>query len=76
MSRGKHLSLEEARRLNRIDRFAKEHASEGNPALFGRLLDAMAHGEPPTIRRKRGAEAVSSAARDAGSTGTRTRRGT
>ena len=30
MSRGRHLSLEEARQVNRLDSFAKEHASEGD----------------------------------------------
>lgn len=30
MSRGKYLSLEEARRLGRLDQFAKEHPSIGD----------------------------------------------
>ena len=42
MSRGKCLSLEEARKLGLLKRFAKEHPSEGDEELFDRLLDAMA----------------------------------
>lgn len=42
MSRGKHLSLEEARKAKKLDRFAKEHPSEGNERLFDALLGAMA----------------------------------
>ena len=47
MSRGKHLSLEEARTKNQLDRFAKENPSEADKKRFDNLLDAMAHGEPP-----------------------------
>jgi hypothetical protein len=32
MSRGKYLSLEEARRTGQLERFAKEHPSEANRA--------------------------------------------
>ena len=42
MARGKYLSLDEARKQGRIDRFCKEHPSEGDEELFDRLLDAMA----------------------------------
>ena len=42
MARGKYLSLEEARKRGLLDRFAKEHPSEGDEELFDRLLDAMA----------------------------------
>ncbi len=42
MARGKYLSLEEARKSGRLDRFCKEHPSKGNEQLFDRLLDAMA----------------------------------
>ena len=42
MARGKYLSLEEARKGGLLDRFAKEHPSEGDEELFDRLLDAMA----------------------------------
>lgn len=47
MSRGKYLSLEEARKKEKLDRFAKEHPSKGDEKKFDALLDAMAHGEPP-----------------------------
>ena len=46
MARGKYLSLEEARRDGQLDQFAKEHTSEGDAELFGRLLHAMAEGKP------------------------------
>ena len=42
MARCKYLSLDEARKQGRIDRFCKEHPSEGDEELFDRLLDAMA----------------------------------
>lgn len=42
MSRGKYLSLEEARKLGKLKEFAKEHPSEGDRSLFGKLLDHMA----------------------------------
>ena len=45
MARGKYLSLEEARRDGKLDRFAKEHPSEGDAELFDRLLRAMAGGK-------------------------------
>ncbi len=44
MARGKYLSLEEARKMKRLDRFAKEHPSVGDEEFFDRLLDAMAMG--------------------------------
>ena len=75
MSRGKHLSLEEARKLKQLDRFAKEHPSTGDHKRFERLLDAMTHGEPPA-KRKLASDKASSAECDANSSGTRTRRGT
>lgn len=42
MATGKYLSLEEARKQKKLDRFAKEHPSEGDKPLFDALLDAMA----------------------------------
>ena len=42
MSRGKYLSLEEARKSGKLAQFAKEHPSEGDEKLFDRLLDALA----------------------------------
>ena len=52
MARGKYLSLEEARKLKRLARFCKEHPSVGDRDQFDRLLDAMAHGGPPTSRQR------------------------
>jgi hypothetical protein len=69
MSRGKHLSLEEARKSGKLDRFAKEHPSDTDQERFERLLDAMSRGvleEEETLR----------SGRSANSNGTRTRRGT
>ena len=48
MSRGKYLSLREARKLGKVDQFAKEHPAKGDMAKFDVLLDAMAHGELPS----------------------------
>ena len=53
MARGKYLSLEEARKSGKLDRFAKEHLSEGDKKLFNRLLDAMVHGGPPSTTRRK-----------------------
>lgn len=44
MSRGKHLSLEEARKEKQLDRFAKEHPSEGDKTAFDKLFTAMTGG--------------------------------
>jgi len=46
MSRGKHLSLEEARKQGKLDQFAKEHQSKADER-FERVLKAMERGEPP-----------------------------
>lgn len=51
MSRGKYLSLEEARKKDkqgedRLNQFAKEHESKGNKKQFDQLLQGMAKGEP------------------------------
>ena len=51
MSRGKYLSLEEARKTDQLDRFCKEHPSVGDEDKWDRLFLAMAHGEPPTRRK-------------------------
>ena len=53
MARGKYLSLEEARKSGKLDRFCKEHPSVGDGERFDRLLDAMARGGPPTSRRRK-----------------------
>ena len=42
MSRGKYLSLEEARKFRKLKQFAKEHPSRGDEKLFNSLIDAMA----------------------------------
>ena len=53
MSRGKHLSLEEARKLGRLDQFAKGHPSAGIKRSFDDLLDAMVHvGKPDSQIKK------------------------
>lgn len=41
MSRGKYLSLPEARKKKQLDRFAKEHPSEGNAEELDRLIGAF-----------------------------------
>lgn len=41
MSRGKHLSLEEARQAKKLEQFAKEHPSEADKPRFEKLLGAM-----------------------------------
>ncbi len=43
MSRGKYLSLEEARKSGLIKRFCKEHPSQAD-GRFPKLLEAMARG--------------------------------
>jgi hypothetical protein len=69
MSRGKYLSLEEARKIEKIDRFWKEHPSEADRERFLRLLDAMSRGVLE-------GEETSKSDHPASSNGTRTRRGT
>jgi len=46
MSRGKYLSLEEARKTGKLKDFAKEHPSEGDKEQFDKLFEAMARGNP------------------------------
>lgn len=53
MSRGKYLSLEEARKLSKLDQFAKEHEAEGDEKAFDHALNAIAQGagkRPPKDR--------------------------
>lgn len=47
MARGKYLSLEEAREQHKLERFCREHPSEGDREAFDRLLDAMAKPKKP-----------------------------
>lgn len=42
MATGKYLSLEEARKAKELDRFAKEHPTEGSKKEFDTLLLRMA----------------------------------
>jgi hypothetical protein len=42
MSRGKYLSLREARKKKQLERFAKEHPSEGDAEKLESILGAMA----------------------------------
>ena len=69
MSRGKYLSLEEARKFGKLDRFAKEHPSEGDRTRFNRLLDEMSK----TIEE---AEETSTPENGENSNGTQTPQGT
>ena len=73
MARGKYLSLEEARKSGKIDRFCKEHSSRGDWKLFDAMMDWFAGPEAKSSSR---AVRTSSRVRGAGSSGTRTRRGT
>ena len=47
MAVGKYISLEEARKLKRLDRFAKEHPSEGDEQKFDELFERMALPKKP-----------------------------
>jgi hypothetical protein len=69
MSRGKYLSLEEARKSGDLDRFAKEHPMEADLERFKRLLEAMSQGVLEEAE-------TSKTDRRASSNGTRIRRGT
>lgn len=51
MSRGKYLSLEEARKKEQLEQFAKEHPSTGDEEKFDALLGAMAKETPKPKRR-------------------------
>lgn len=69
MSRGKHLSLEEARNAGKLEQFASEHPSEAERARFKALLEAMSQGALE-------GEGTSQQGDDAGSSGTRIQRDT
>jgi len=47
MSRGKHLSLEEARKAGKLGQFAAEHPAIGDREKFDQLLGSMASGKKP-----------------------------
>lgn len=38
MSHGKHLNLEEARKLSKLEQFAKENVGQGDAELWERLF--------------------------------------
>jgi len=73
MSRGKILSLEEARDPENpgstIEQFCKEHPSEADAGRFQRLMDAM-------IRKPEEAHQTSGAGLSEGCSGTRTHQDT
>ncbi len=73
MARGKYLSLEEARRMERIDQFCKEHPSKGDWNQFDAMMDWFAG---PDAKSSSRAVRTSSRARGADYSGTRTRQGT
>ena len=59
MSRGKYLSLPEARKKKDFDRFAKEHPSDGDAKQFDKLVEGMTkspESADQTLRRKRPSE--------------------
>ncbi len=47
MATGKYLSLEEARKAKKLDRFAKEHQTKGSKKEFDSLLARMATTKKP-----------------------------
>jgi hypothetical protein len=42
VSRGRYLSLREARKKKRLERFTEEHPSQGDEKKLDAILDAMA----------------------------------
>jgi len=76
MSRGKYLSLEEARRHGRLDQFCKGHPSEGDGEQWGKLFDAMIHGGPPDSIVKARASKTSAQGFSEDCSETQTRQGT
>lgn len=48
MATGKYLSLEEARKQDKLKRFIKEHPSKGDEKTFDNLLVRMAKGKKKT----------------------------
>jgi hypothetical protein len=47
MSRGKYLSLPEARKKKLLDRFAKEHTSEGDADQLDSLIGKLSQPKKP-----------------------------
>ena len=56
MSRGKYLSLEEARKKGKIDQFCKEHPEVGDEDVFDELLGKIAKGKPKSKSSKEDGE--------------------
>ena len=73
MARGKYLSLDEARRLGRIDQFCNEHPSRGSWQQFDAMMDWFAG---PKAKSSSRAVRTSSKAGGACSSDTQTRRDT
>ena len=48
MSIGRYISLEEARKKKKMERFIKAHPSKGDKAKFENLLGAMSRGKTKT----------------------------
>ena len=69
MARGKYLSLEEARKAGKLERFIKEHPSEADADRFQTLLDSMTKGSARGGR-------TSTQGTSGGYSGTQTRQGT
>jgi hypothetical protein len=56
MSIGKHISLEEARKLKKLERFASANKKLlGDTKAFTDLMGRMAKGSPPTKRKPKAA---------------------
>ena len=53
MARGRYLSLKEARQLDKVGQFAKEHPSTGDKDEFDAMLQAIAE-DKPTKKTKSG----------------------
>lgn len=56
MSRGKYLSLPEALKKKQLDRFAKEHPSEGDSDELERIIGGFSktpESADPTLSKKR-----------------------
>jgi hypothetical protein len=75
MSRGKHLSLEEARHSGKLEQFAKEHPMETDAERFKRVLAVMSKAETGGQKPKPKA-GTSGPGASASSSGIRSRRDT
>lgn len=57
MARGRHLSLEEARKSGKLKQFAKEHPATGDAERFDRLMKTMVKGKPVSRAGKKPSKA-------------------